>query len=296
MDWDKLRTFYAVAEAGSFTHAGETLHLSQSAISRQISGLEESLGVSLFHRHARGLVLTEQGELLFKTAKEVFGRLSMVEGQLQDTREMAVGPLQVTAAEFIGATWLVPRLSAFRSRYPDIQLTLLLEDRILNLGMREADCAIRLYMPEQQDLIQRHLAKINFHVCASRTYLEKNGTPSSVSDLKEHTLLGFPEGVPVPFRNANWLFRAADIDLEIDRNLIMMNSYSSIYRAVRNDVGIAALPDYLIANDDNLVTLLPDACHEGVDMYFVYPEERRNSRRIRMFRDFLVEQIRQTPF
>jgi DNA-binding transcriptional LysR family regulator len=296
MDWDKLRTFYAVAEAGSFTHAGETLHLSQSAISRQISGLEESIGVALFHRHARGLVLTEQGELLFKTAKEVFGRLSMVEGQLQDTREMAVGPLQITAAEFIGTTWLVPRLADFRSRYPDIQLTLILEDRILNLGMREADCAIRLYKPEQQDLIQRQLATINFHVCASRNYLERHGTPSSAAELKHHTLLGFPEGVPLPLHNANWLFRVADIDLEIDRNLIMMNSYSSIYEAVRNDVGIAALPDYLAENDDNLVMLLPDACHEGVDMYFVYPEERRNSRRIQMFRDFLVEHIQKTKF
>ncbi|MBU0858812.1 MAG: LysR family transcriptional regulator, partial [Alphaproteobacteria bacterium] len=88
MDWDKLRIFHAVAEAGSFTHAGEALNLSQSAVSRQISTLEESLGVSLFHRHARGLLLTEQGELLQKAAKDIFGKLSMIEGQLVDSRQL----------------------------------------------------------------------------------------------------------------------------------------------------------------------------------------------------------------
>ena len=84
MDWDKLRIFHAVAEVGSFTRAGETLNLSQSAVSRQISSLEDSIGVLLFHRHARGLLLTEQGELLHKTAKEIFGKLALIEGQLTE--------------------------------------------------------------------------------------------------------------------------------------------------------------------------------------------------------------------
>ncbi len=136
MDWDKLRIFHAVAEAGSFTHAGETLNLSQSAVSRQISSLEESLGVTLFHRHARGLLLTEQGELLHKTARDIFGKLSMIEGQISDSRQLAEGPMRITVAEFIGSTWLAPRLGQLRDLHPDIQMTVLLDDRILNLGMR----------------------------------------------------------------------------------------------------------------------------------------------------------------
>ena len=94
MDWDKLRIFHAVAEAGSFTHAGESLNLSQSAVSRQISALEESLNVSLFHRHARGLILTEQGELLYRTAHEVFAKLAMAEAQLSESKDRPKGQLR----------------------------------------------------------------------------------------------------------------------------------------------------------------------------------------------------------
>ena len=94
MDWDKLRVFHAVAEAGSFTHAGDTLNLSQSAVSRQISALEEALQVPLFHRHARGLILTEQGEALNRTVREVFAKLAMTEALLTESREKPAGPAE----------------------------------------------------------------------------------------------------------------------------------------------------------------------------------------------------------
>ena len=294
MDWDKLRIFYAVAEAGSFTHAGDTLSLSQSAVSRQISTLEESIGVTLFHRHARGLILTEEGELLHKTAGEIFGKLAMIEGQLADSRQLPEGPLRITVAEFIGSTWLAPKLAQLRSDHPDIHLTMLLDDRILNLSMREADAAIRLYKPEQPDLIQRHLASINFHLCASKDYLKTNGTPKSLSELKKHTLVGYPENVPAPYADPNWLFRAAEMEPEnAGANAIMINSISAICEAVKAGAGIASLPDYLIAQNKDLVKILPDAKRPPVEIYFVYPEERRHSKRIGIFKDFLVNTMGQ---
>ncbi len=296
MDWDKLRIFYAVAEAGSFTHAGETLNLSQSAVSRQISTLEESIGVSLFHRHARGLILTEEGELLHKTAAEIFGKLAMIEGQLADSRQLPEGPLRITVAEFIGSTWLAPKLAQLRSEHPDIQLTMLLDDRILNLSMREADAAIRLYKPEQPDLIQRHLTNINFHICASKDYLKANGTPKTVKDLKKHTLIGYPENVPAPFADPNWLFRMADNEGEFGSNAIMMNSIYGIYETVKAGAGIAALPDYLIEKEKNIVQILPETTRPPVEVYFVYPEERRHSKRIGIFKDFLLKTIGETKF
>ena len=109
MDWDKLRVFHAVAEAGSFTHAGESLNLSQSAVSRQISALEESLNVPLFHRHARGLILTEQGDLLYHTARDVFAKLSMTEAMLTESKDRPKGPLKVTTST------LFPYTTLFRS-------------------------------------------------------------------------------------------------------------------------------------------------------------------------------------
>jgi len=137
MDWDKLRIFYAVAEAGSFTHAGDALNLSQSAISRQISALEDSLKVTLFHRHARGLILTEQGEVLHSTARDVFAKLAMTEAMLTESKLRPRGPLKVTTTFAFGVKWLTPRMGEFLELYPDIQLTLLIDDRELDLAMRE---------------------------------------------------------------------------------------------------------------------------------------------------------------
>lgn len=296
MDWDKLRIFHAVAEAGSFTHAGETLNLSQSAVSRQISSLEELLGVTLFHRHARGLLLTEQGELLHKTARDIFGKLSMIEGQISDSKQLPEGPMRITVAEFIGSTWLAPRLGKLREDHPDIQLTVLLDDRILNLSMREADAAIRLYKPEQPDLIQRHLTTLRFHITASPAYLEKHGRPKDLKDLQNHTLIGFPENVPAPFADPNWLFRVAGVDPEDHNNLLMMNSMYAIQRAVESSAGIAALPHYMLHDNPDLEVILPEAERSGVDVYFVYPEERRHSKRIAIFRDFLLESLRHENF
>lgn len=296
MDWDKLRIFYAVADAGSFTAAGEALHLSQPAVSRQISALEEGLGVKLFHRHARGLLLTEQGEILKKTAQDISSKLSLIEEELADTRERPKGPLVITVSDFIGSTWLVPKLKEFRVQHPDIQLTIIFEDRILNLGMREADAAIRLHPPKEADLIQRHLKNIHFHICASKDYLLQNGKPETVEDLKNHCLIAFPENANAPFYEPNWLFKIADVSFEKNYNLLMMNSMYAIYQAILSGAGIAILPDYLVKARDDIEIVLPDLKRPSVDMFFVYAEERRNSKRIAIFRDFLLKNLSETNF
>lgn len=295
MDWDKLRIFYAVAEAGSFTHAGETLNLSQSAVSRQIGSLEESLGVALFHRHARGLILTEQGELLYKTTKDVFAKLSQVEGQLVDSHKSGQGPLVITVSEFIGTTWLVPKLHELRAKHPEIQLTVLFDDKLYNLGMREADVAIRLIKPEQPDLIQRHLSSIQFYACASKAYIDRYGAPQKIEELGDHMLIGFPENAPPPFVNPNWILTQAKIPPTHPR-LMVLNSMYAILRAVETGAGIAPLPNYLIKANPNIEIVLPECARPEVDLYFVYPEERRNSRRIAILRDFLLENIEKSPF
>ena len=206
MDWDKLKVFHAAAEAGSFTHAGEQLGLSQSAVSRQVSALEQELGVSLFHRHARGLILTEQGELLHRTAHEVFMKLEAARAKLTDTRERPNGELKVTTTPGIGVHWLTPRLGEFIDLYPDIRITLLTTEEELDLAMREADVAIRLRQPIQPDLIQRKLFSLHFHACASPEYLKRFGTPRSVDELDKHRLVILGGTVP-PWlqQTGNWL-------------------------------------------------------------------------------------------
>ena len=191
MDWDKLRIFHAVADAGSFTHAGHELGLSQSAVSRQISALEDALNVPLFHRHARGLILTEQGEMLYRTAHEVFTKLTAAQTRLMDSKEKPSGELRITTTVGLGSVWLTPRLKEFSEIYPEIAVTLLLDDRELDLSMREADVAVRLRRPTQPDLIQRKLFTVHHHLYASAEYLKKNGIPKSLEDLDKHKILTF---------------------------------------------------------------------------------------------------------
>jgi len=296
MDWDKLRIFHMVAKAGSFTHAGESLNLSQSAVSRHISSFEEDLGIHLFHRHARGLILTEQGELLFQTSTEIFSKMMAIEGQLSDARSSTEGDLSVTLPEFLGTSWLAPHVGKFHSQHPEIELSLLLDDRIFNLGLREADAAVRLYKPEQSELIQRHLTSINFVVCASKDYLSTHGTPKKLNDLKSHTLIAYPQQALVPYKNPNSLFEQADISFTKNKDLILLNSISTIRQAIRSGAGIGVLPRFMMAGLGDIVQLLPDVKINPVDMFFVYPEDRRHSKRIATFRDFLINLVEKTDF
>ncbi len=208
MDWDKLRVFQVVAEAGSFTHAGETLNLSQSAVSRQVGGLEESLEVSLFHRHARGLILTEQGEVLYRAAQEVFNKLTMAEARLRDSRERPQGPLKITTTVGFGSVWLTSRIIEFLNLYPDIDVSLVLADNELNLSMREADVAIRMNPPRQPDLVQRRLMTLRYHVYAAPEYLKNHGMPKSLEDLDHHRIVVYGEQAHPPAPNLNWLLEA----------------------------------------------------------------------------------------
>ena len=290
IDWDKLRVFHAVAEAGSFTHAGDTLNLSQSAVSRQISALEETLQVPLFHRHARGLILTEQGEALNRTVREVFAKLAMTEALLTESKEKPAGRLKVTTTVGFGATWLAPRLAQFLETYPDVSVTLLLDDLELDLAMREADVAIRMHAPKQPDLVQRHLMSMHWAVCASSDYLKRYGVPQRAEDLDAHKLILFGEyHMPVP--DINWLAEVGRRGGSARRALLEVNSLQATLLAIRSGVGIGALPDYMVGENPDLVRVLEDLKAPPVDVYFVYPEELRNSKRVAVFRDFLLARL-----
>jgi len=291
MDWDKLRIFHAVAEAGSFTHAGEALNLSQSAVSRQISALEESVSVPLFHRHARGLILTEQGELLYRTAHEVFAKLAMAEAQLSESKDRPKGQLKVTTTVALGSTWLTPRMGEFLEVYPDVTVDLLLDDRELDLSMREADVAIRMAPPRQPELIQRHLMTVHMHVYASPTYIKRYGLPKSADELDSHKVIVYGEETRPPVPDTNWLLRLGMKGEGRRRPCLTVNNVYAIQRAAEAGLGLAALPEFIVLGNSNLVRVLPEVEGPRIDAYFVYPEELRNSKRIQVFRDFLLRKV-----
>lgn len=296
MDWDKLRIFHSVAEAGSFTRAGDRLNLSQSAVSRQISALEASLGVTLFHRHARGLLLTEKGEMLYRTAREVFSRVGMAEALLKEDQQRPSGPLTITTTVGLGSTWLTPRIHEFVGLYPDIEVTLRLSDSELDLGMREADVAIRLSPPTQAGLVQRHLMTLHIGVYAAPEYIKKHGEPKTAEELDEHALIVFGEVPDQPVQDVNWLLGVGADPAKPRRPVLRINNIYGIFRAVERGVGIAALPTYLAAENDRIKQVLPELKGREFDAYFAYPEEMRHSMRIAVFRDFLLEKVRETKF
>jgi DNA-binding transcriptional LysR family regulator len=294
MDWDKLRVFHAVAEAGSFTHAGESLNLSQSAVSRQISALEESLSVPLFHRHARGLILTEQGELLFRTAREVFAKLSMAEGLISESKDRPRGPLKITTTVAFGTAWLTPRLKEFCDLYPEIEVSLVVDDVELDLSMREADVAIRMAPPRQPDLIQRHLVSVHVHVYAAPEYIKRHGMPQTADDLERHKIICYGEDARPPVPNVNWLLDAGAQPGHDRKPILTVNNTYAMLRAVLAGLGIAALPDFMANENPSLVRVLPEVTGPPIEAFFVYPEELRSSKRISVFRDFLLRKVQDT--
>lgn len=292
LDWDKLRVFHAAAQAGSFTHAAETLHLSQSAISRQVSALEHDVGVPLFHRHARGLVLTEQGEMLFRTAHDVLMKLESIRSRLLETKDHPTGVLRVTTTVGLGTGWLTDRTKEFVELYPEINLQLVFTNEELDLTMRQADCAVRLRQPQQPDLIQRRLFTVHLHVFASQDYIDRHGVPKSAADLDRHRIITFGEPVPTYLAGLNALETVGRPDGEKRPSVLQINDLMSIRRAVKRGVGIAMLPDYMSGKDSGLVPILEELEGPSFDTFFVYPEAMKNQAKLKAFRDFMFAKAR----
>ncbi|MFQ5623071.1 MAG: LysR family transcriptional regulator [Paracoccaceae bacterium] len=288
MDWDKLRIFHAVADAGSLTHAGENLHLSQSAVSRQIRGLEESLNATLFHRHARGLILTEQGELLFQATRSMNRRLEAATARIRDSKDEVFGELRVTTTLGFGTLWLAPRLGRLFEKYPNLKIDLMLDERVLDLPMREADVAIRMKEPSQADIVRRRLMDVNIRFYASRAYLEKNGVPRSREDLRDFRLITHSPSATQVSAGALWIspFLSAE-----RKSHLTVNNYFGILQSVIHGLGIGALPDYITADFPDLVRVLPDDESSTIPVYLAYAEELRRSKRVAAFRDFIVEEL-----
>ncbi|MBV7392886.1 LysR family transcriptional regulator [Mameliella sediminis] len=288
MDWDKLRIFHAVADAGSLTHAGDALHLSQSAVSRQIRALEESLNTTLFHRHARGLILTEQGELLFDATSAMIKRIDAATARIRDSEEEVFGELRVTTTHGFGALWLAPRLTKLYEKYPDLNIDLMLEERVLDLPMREADVAIRMKEPSQADLIRKRLMSIRMRLYASPEYLADQGEPTRLEDMSGHRLIcQNPNSAQV---SAGKALVQQLLAYEMPATLTV-NNYFGVLQAVISNLGIGVLPDYIIEDFPKVKRVLPDVESVEVPVFLAYPEELRQSKRVAAFRDFVQEEI-----
>ena len=296
MDWDKLKIFHAVAEAGSFTNATVNLNLSQSAISRQIQALEHDLKVQLFERHARGLTLTENGEYVFKTAHEVISKLKEVETSLGDQKNKPTGKLTITTVRSFGTHWLTPRIREFMQINPEIEVELIFDDKELDLSTRQADIGIFMRRPKQLNYIQRKLVDINYHIYGSTKYLGTYGIPKTINDLTKHRFISFGKGAPSPVFNPDWALKLGRKDNNKIKPVMKVNSVMGLLLAVESGVGLAALPDYLVSQSNNVVKVLPKSEGPITEAHFVYPQSLKNIARVQAFKNFLYSKLSETKF
>ena len=296
MDWDKLKIFHTVAEASSFTKAATILNLSQSSISRQIQSLEQDLKIQLFERHARGLVLTDNGEYLFKSAHEIISKLKDVESTLSGHKDKLNGKLTVTTVVSFGTTWLTPRIKEFMDLNPEIEVELIFDDKELDLSTREADVAIRMRRPKQLNLIQKKFVDFNYHIYGSNKYLEKNGYPKTLKDLDNHRFITYGRGAPSPVYNPDWVLKLGAKEGKKRKSAMKVNSVYGLLLAVQSGVGLAALPDYIAHNIPNLTKVLPYQHGKPTETHFVYPASLKNNARLMAFRNFIFSKVSEWKF
>jgi DNA-binding transcriptional LysR family regulator len=296
MDWDKLKIFHTVAEASSFTKASTVLNLSQSAISRQIQSLENELKIKLFERHARGLVLTDNGKYLFQTAHEVISKLKDVEATFSDEKNKLKGKLTVTTVVSFGTTWLTPRIKEFMDLHPEIEVELIFDDKELDLSTRQADVAIRMRRPKQLNLIQKKFIDFNYHIYGSNEYLEKNGYPKILKDLDKHKFITYGRGAPSPVYSPDWVLKLGAREGKKRKSVMKVNSVYGLLLAAQSGVGLAALPDYIAHNIPNLTKVLPDETGKPTETHFVYPASLKNNARLMAFRNFIFSKVSEWKF
>ena len=296
MDWDKLKIFHVVAEAGSFTSATVILNISQSAISRQIQSLEEDLKVKLFERHARGLTLTQNGEYVYKTAHEVISKIKEIETSLGDQKNKPTGKLTITTVRSFGTHWLTPIIQEFMNLNPEIEVELIFDDKELDLSTRQADIGIFMRRPKQLNYIQRKLVDINYHIYGSTKYLGKYGIPKTINDLTKHRFISFGKGAPSPVFNPDWALKLGSKDNNKIKPVMKVNSVMGLLLAVESGVGLAALPDYLVSQSNNVVKVLPKSEGPITEAHFVYPQSLKNIARVQAFKNFLYSKLSETKF
>jgi len=289
MDWDKLKIFHNVALDLNISEAANKMNISHSSISRQISSLERDLKVSLFQRHARGLSLTEQGKILFKTVHDIFGKIALTEAQLTDSKEKPTGSLKIAATVAFGTTWLAPRMTKFINSYPDIDVSIKIENKYTDLSQGEADVALRLKEPTQMDLIRFPLYEFQFKIYSSPEYIEKFGIPSDVKDLSNHRIVAFGKDVEPSISDVNCILDL--IPRSKKYKVLYISNMYGVMRAIAAGAGVGALPDYMKSTKNNLVPILPEANTPKAIIYFTYPSELKGSKKIEALRDFLVREV-----
>lgn len=285
-DWDDARYFLAVRRTGSLSAAGRQLKVEQSTVGRRITALEGALGVRLFDRTPDGFILTPAGETLLPRFERIEEEVYAVEREAGGREARLSGTVRLTVPENLGSFFITPPLASFRSRYPDISLELVADNRTLSLSKREADVALRLSRPTQPLLITRRLAEVGTALYASEKYLSSRGRPRP-PDFTGHDFIGFDEAFQ-PAEETRWLAQHA----KGVHTPFKSNSVRTMLSASLAGMGLALLPCYVAEGFASLVRVLPPSKVVMRELWLVLHRDLRHSARIRALTDFLTEETR----
>lgn len=287
---DALHTFSTVVRAKNFSAAAEALGVTPSAVSKQISSLEDRLGVRLLNRTTRSVSTTEAGQLFYQHCQSILDSISEAEKLVTDFDDTPRGKLRITAMSNFGRKELARMFNDFTDEYPEISFELHISDRTLDIVKEGYDFALRIGSLEDSRLIAKPIAEQRIIVCAAPDYLKKWGKPEGLEELVNHRILLIANA---EYARINWLrqfekshqFRLSNIERRL-----MVNDIDLIYEACLAGMGITALPTY-IANkhieNGELVRLFPDLEIPVRTIKVVFPQNRYISNKGRAFLDFL---------
>ena len=293
-----MRFFVLINESNSFSEASEKLNVAPSSVSRKLTALEEELSAKLIQRNTRNMRLTEAGERFLKRSQLLLDDLDEISNELKGLRDSPKGKLKVTLPVILAERYIAPLLNQFHQAYPDIEVELIGDDKIVDLMRSDFDVSIRVGKLKDSQLISRRLSSIRYSLCASPVYLEKYGSPTTITDLQQHNCLSFKH----PIYPNLWNIKTPDgvvNDIPISGSLLC-NSEATLLQAVRSGLGISILIDWHIEEyiqKGELVELMGD--HEfslsfirDAGIFIVYPQREFLPEKVRCFVEFLLKNKR----
>ncbi|RWC49056.1 MAG: LysR family transcriptional regulator [Mesorhizobium sp.] len=287
IDWNLIKSFVTVAETGSLSAAARKLSASQPTLGRHIGELEQALGVTLFRRGRRGYELTEAGSTLFERGKAVSEQASAFSLLAVGSVEAIEGTVRIAASEMVAAYVLPGMTARLGIEEPGIEVEIVASNQVENLLRRDADIAIRMVKPAQNELIARKVCDIELCACAAKSYLDRRGRPLNPADLVDHDLVGFDRGddiirgftqYGIPVTRSSFRFRA-------DNQMVL-------WEAVRAGNGIGLGQERLADRDPLVEKLLPGLPLPVLPVWLAMHRDVRTSVRIRRVADFLYEELK----
>lgn len=286
-DWSLVQSFLAVAETGSLSAAARRLGRSQPTLGRQVQALEADLGVSLFDRHARGLRLSSVGQQLLPMAQQMHAAMNALSLTAAGQSQQLEGTVRITASVFVSHHILPPILAEIRAKEPAIQLELAATDASENLLFREADIAVRMYRPEQADIVTRYLGDVPLCFCAARSYLDRTGRPTTPEELFQHDLVGFDanEQIISEMQAKGWPASRDNFATRCDLQ-------SAYWELIRAGCGIGFSQVQVAQADPAVEVLSLDVDIPILPVWLAAPQVMRQTPRIRRVWDLLAEGLK----